>query len=255
MVLPDCRIPAMWQWVVAACFRPCVMLRPKMSGFPPMPANQGRINPLAGKVLDLVDLAFDIGIESNYDQWRSRVSQFLTHAVSPEIAGEFETISDPSWPLRRASQIGMLEGLVQKILQQDRSVYGLASPAGQVAQAVSLSRKVFVVHGHDTEAKESVARFIERLGLEPIILHEQPSSGRTLIEKFEVFADVGFAVVLLTPDDVGAAAGEESKLKARAAERSSRAWVLCGEAQAKPCVCSLQAGCRDTVRFSWRRLC
>src|ERR1035438_10530705 len=71
-----------------------------------------------------------------------------------------------------------------------------------------LTKKVFVVHGHDDEAKEKVARFLERLKLEPIILHEQPNEGRTVIEKFEVFADVGFAVVLLTPDDVGALASE-----------------------------------------------
>src|SRR5882724_3248104 len=76
-------------------------------------------------------------------------------------------------------------------------------------------KRVFVVHGRDNETKESTARFLERLELEPIILHEQPSSGRTVIEKFEVYSDVGFAVVLLTPDDVGRLA-TEPKLKGRA---------------------------------------
>jgi predicted nucleotide-binding protein len=95
----------------------------------------------------------------------------------------------------------MLEGLVQKILQGPAtSVSGSVSRA-QLAPETLLSKKVFVVHGHDDGAKETVARFIERLGLEAIILHEHPNSGNTLIEKFEVFADVGFAVVLLTPDD------------------------------------------------------
>lgn len=68
-----------------------------------------------------------------------------------------------------------------------------------------VSKQVFVVHGHDEEAKQSVARCLEKLELEAIILHEQPSRGRTIIEKFEDYADVGFAVVLLTPDDMGAA--------------------------------------------------
>lgn len=63
------------------------------------------------------------------------------------------------------------------------------------------SRKVFVVHGHDDAMTQSVARFLERLDLEAVILHEQPSKGRTVIEKFEAHSDVGFAVVLLTPDD------------------------------------------------------
>lgn len=61
---------------------------------------------------------------------------------------------------------------------------------------------VFIVHGHDNEPKEAVARLLPLLGLNPIILHEQANKGRTLIQKFrEVAADAGFAVVLLTPDD------------------------------------------------------
>ena len=65
------------------------------------------------------------------------------------------------------------------------------------------SGKVFVVHGYDGEARESVARFLLELDLKPIILHEQPNQGRTIIEKVEDHGDVGFAVVLLTADDVG----------------------------------------------------
>jgi len=70
-------------------------------------------------------------------------------------------------------------------------------------------RRVFLVHGHDPAARESVARFIEQLGLEVIVLHEQPSGGRTIIEKLEHQADVGFTLILLTPDDVGRAASDK----------------------------------------------
>jgi predicted nucleotide-binding protein len=72
---------------------------------------------------------------------------------------------------------------------------------GQSAMATD---RVFVVHGHDDLTKVTVARFIERLGLQAIILHEQANLGKTIIEKLEHHADVGFAVILLTPDDVGA---------------------------------------------------
>ncbi|MBN3755914.1 nucleotide-binding protein [Paraburkholderia sp. Tr-20389] len=65
--------------------------------------------------------------------------------------------------------------------------------------------RVFIVHGHHEALRESVARVVERLGLTPTILHEQPNSGRTIIEKFEAQADVDFAVVLLTGDDEGRA--------------------------------------------------
>jgi len=64
---------------------------------------------------------------------------------------------------------------------------------------------VFIVHGHDETAKINVARFVEKLGLKAIILHEQPNKGQTIIEKFESnAAEVGFAIVLLTPDDIAA---------------------------------------------------
>ncbi|MDX2144878.1 MAG: nucleotide-binding protein [Rhodospirillaceae bacterium] len=62
---------------------------------------------------------------------------------------------------------------------------------------------VFVVHGHDDGAKEKVARTLEQLGCVAVILHEQPNQGKTLIEKFERYSDVGFAVVIISGDDVG----------------------------------------------------
>lgn len=76
--------------------------------------------------------------------------------------------------------------------------------------------KIFIVHGHDVAVKETVARFITQLGLEPIILHEQPNEGNTIIEKFEKNADVYFAVVLLTPDDIGYPTGKSEASKSRA---------------------------------------
>lgn len=78
-----------------------------------------------------------------------------------------------------------------------------------------MSNKVFIVHGHDGEARETVARFLGSIGFDPIILHEQANKGRTIIEKVEANADVGFAVVLLTPDDLGRAKSD-SDLEPRA---------------------------------------
>jgi ActR/RegA family two-component response regulator len=66
-----------------------------------------------------------------------------------------------------------------------------------------LRRRVFIAHGHDDHAKQAVARFVERLSLRAIVLGEQPGMGRTVIEKFEDHSNVLFAIVLLTPDDVG----------------------------------------------------
>ena len=68
------------------------------------------------------------------------------------------------------------------------------------------TNKVFIVHGHNNEIKQTVARTITNLKLDPIILHEQPEQGRTIIEKFEKnSSDVNFAIILLTADDEGKA--------------------------------------------------
>ncbi len=76
--------------------------------------------------------------------------------------------------------------------------------------------KVFIVHGHDDGAKNEVARFVEKLRLEAVILHEQVNSGDTIIEKLEKHTDVGFAIVLYTSCDIGGVKTEPDKLKPRA---------------------------------------
>ncbi len=69
---------------------------------------------------------------------------------------------------------------------------------------IQKSDKIFIVHGHDEEMKQTVARTVEKLDLKPIILHEQANGGKTIIEKFEAHSnDVSFAIVLLSPDDQG----------------------------------------------------
>lgn len=76
--------------------------------------------------------------------------------------------------------------------------------------------KVFVVHGHNGQTKEKVARTLETLGLTPVILHEQPDGGKTIIEKFEKNGtSAGYAIILLTFDDEGKAK-DETNLKKRA---------------------------------------
>lgn len=76
--------------------------------------------------------------------------------------------------------------------------------------------QVFIVHGHDEEAKTKAARFVEKLGLEAIILHEKASSSRSIIEKIEEYSDVGFGIVLYTPCDIGGKQVENPELKSRA---------------------------------------
>lgn len=76
--------------------------------------------------------------------------------------------------------------------------------------------KVFIVHGHDNESKLEVARFITKLSFEPIILHEQVSGSKTIIEKIESYSDVGFGIVIYTPCDVGSKQSDSDNLQGRA---------------------------------------
>lgn len=96
-------------------------------------------------------------------------------------------------PIQRRvlNSIALLEQ-AQKSLKEDL----VNLPAADDTETVSgpedktvHSDRVFVVHGHDEGARESVARFLEKLGLEPVILHEQANRGRTIIEKIERHRD------------------------------------------------------------------
>jgi predicted nucleotide-binding protein len=106
----------------------------------------------------------------------------------------------------------MIEGARKDL--EDCVTSGERSRAPSALAAVG--RKAFLVHGRDHGTMETVARFLERLGLQAVILHEQANRGQTLLEKFEANADVGFAVVLLTPDDSGYPADKPLEIKPRA---------------------------------------
>ena len=79
------------------------------------------------------------------------------------------------------------------------------------------SKQVFVVHGRDHGTLAEVKQVLSQLGLEPVILQDLPNQGRTIIEKFEDYAQVGFAVVICTPDDEGklAQGGREPQPRVR----------------------------------------
>lgn len=161
-----------------------------------------------------------------YQKWRDFNSELLRRMFDqPEYAEAFDRIGHigiyvlgaPSYWADDAQEfydkvqgrIDYLDNLAERIelipLAPGVETPAIVQPAGRfkAARGERTSSKVFIVHGRDEEAKAVVARFVERCGLIPVILHEQTDQGRTIIEKFEQESDVGFAVVLLTPDDVG----------------------------------------------------
>src|SRR5579864_104267 len=156
---------------------------------------------------------------SDFEQWDREVAEWLDEncpgtgfsaqwssiSTSPLVTGRNYYDDDQSWQrFRKAVQAGLeFLGKVGAALQQKS--FG----AGK-ARSPSISKRVFLVHGHNEGVREKVARFLEKLGLNVIILHEQPNKGRTIIEKFAEYADVAYAVVLLTADDVGGIKGTDT---------------------------------------------
>jgi predicted nucleotide-binding protein len=112
------------------------------------------------------------------------------------------------------TQLSRLDGLIE-LLTTEVQLRGRGTINHEVEV---MGHRIFLVHGHDQAALQETARFLERLDQDVVILREQPNQGRTIIEKFEEYADVGFAVILLTPDDRGGTAAQAydaQKLRAR----------------------------------------
>jgi predicted nucleotide-binding protein len=114
-------------------------------------------------------------------------------------------------PEERLIDAGLIPSPVKEV--------SIALVNGEISQktAAPAQKGVFIVHGHDETALQTAARFVEKLGLETIILREKPSQGKTVIEKFEHYAgQAGYAIVLLTPDDVGYAQDQPNTDQKRA---------------------------------------
>lgn len=144
------------------------------------------------------------------------VALYIELIYDVEVKDKFLKLIEPGktqTSLKR--MIAFLHSLEDRLFANSLAPSGKKAATDKYENAKS-TKSVFIVHGHDNEAKESVARFISKLGLEPIILHEQSNSGKALIDKLESNAEeISFAVVLLTPDDKGAAF-DSSEYKHRA---------------------------------------
>lgn len=159
--------------------------------------------------------------EADYKRWNDYNAELLKRIFSADdFFGEYDfaiygapvSPGGPTpWQLVVPSRITCLESIIDRLDLIEAPEESDAAQAETRQDAAIDSRKVFVVHGRDEIAKQTVARFLTAIELTPIILHEQPSQGMTLIEKFEAHSDVGFAVVLVTPDDRGGLAEDATK--------------------------------------------
>ena len=157
--------------------------------------------------------------------WRATTVRLLTDVVDTSELTNLERINSTSWESDAALFEEFMVELRKDVeelpehylISSSESPYNFFPADNGDHQPAQHGSKVFVIHGHDTVSKLDVSRTVEKLGLEAIVLHEQPNVGATIIEKFETHAaEVGFAIAILTPDDEGHPINKADEKKARA---------------------------------------
>jgi len=159
----------------------------------------------------------EVAISNTFGENARHVKDFTSISYSLQ----FYTPEIPDSAFQRAyingleSATSVLQSMIEEV-EEYWEAESITPNSPQSPTVPTRTQDIFIIHGRDDGAKETVARFVTTLGLKPIILHEQSNQGRTIIEKFERHAQVGFAIALLTPDDVGALQGHENDLSPRA---------------------------------------
>lgn len=156
----------------------------------------------------------NIGGEFASEYIRSLNSISFTPVVYPAS----EVLKRETWDSGKQDLLGVLNTIKREIELFATDVTEKQDELNpEETPVMEKTKKVFIVHGHDDAMKLDVARTIEKLKLEAIILHEQDDEGKTVIEKFETNAiDCGFAVVLLSPDDIAFQRNKEENKNYRA---------------------------------------
>lgn len=202
------------------------------------PLGQPEVDPATGKRLietrirkgQLLLLQSQPLTSDEYEKWELITENYLIKAFgknSPNVKKVMDvgalliaTVQSEAWWEERrtknlTSQIALLEGLAE-LLGTELNLCKEASNTSTEAPRPK-GHRIFLVHGHDESALHKVEQFLGCLGQDVVILRKQANEGRTIIEKFEDYADVGFAVVLLTADDRGGSvSASHSDLQSRA---------------------------------------
>lgn len=165
-------------------------------------------------------------LSNNYSKWTAFNSELLRRLFTTEDAAKEYEYWGVMAISRREPSLG--EKIAEKYKDIDKKIHRLDSiierleliplgnsvtptPQEKTGAAGAKSNKVFVVHGHDEISKTNLEVFLHEIGLEPVVLHRQADVGLTVIEKFEKHSDVGYAFILLTPDEVAYLAAEQAK--------------------------------------------
>ncbi len=193
-----------------------------------------KIKKINDQITELKNLTCRDSNDPNFKKWRrdtivaleyifgnesDQVSEFkdilffsLSFNLYEEDEDSFQVFKDGSF-----SADAILNSMLKEIIEYGSGEEEVVSTI-QIENSSSLRNdKIFIVHGHNEILREQSLSLLSTLELESIILHDQPNKGQTLIEKFESNSDVGYALILLTSDDIGCKKDEDyDKLSYRA---------------------------------------
>jgi len=166
--------------------------------------------------------------------WKTRIENILSKNFSPNSApialmrkGLAQRTQGNGPDKFKTAKDHLLAALKQSMAILEDDIFNEIQDKKSVSKKAAYSNKVFIVHGHDHMLKVELENFLKEIGLEPIVLHRQADQGKTIIEKFEHYSDVGYAFILLTPDEISYLASEEEKEdSARMKEKRARPNVI-----------------------------
>jgi len=168
-------------------------------------------------IIDEVDVLIDKKVSSSdpeFEAWQTKTERFLISKFGQDSI-EHKKFNDTSFSLRLFTLDTPHSDFVDACIRGLRTTKAILLTYLEEIEEISAPQnntivndtyeKIFIVHGHDGELKQEVARIIEKQGVDAIILSEQANRGRTIIEKFEDYSDVSGAICLFTADDFGRA--------------------------------------------------
>lgn len=165
-------------------------------------------------------------LQREWDGWDLEAAREIIDKQAKMLSASVEILEDEDPPAQSITVRSIIPALPQHLVDRGEELREnrtgrertQKSPAKAQRTLKPINKKVFIVHGQNKGVREEVARYVENLDLEAIVLEEKPNEGRTVIEKFEDYSEVGFAIVLLTGDDQGGRKGqshESQSLRAR----------------------------------------
>lgn len=170
--------------------------------------------------------------EREKTKWHKFNSNYLMNCFNTDcIAKEYDSVNTPDLTINSSiyQKTKSFKMSLHRLIDHLESIKdglsffqeNLEQEAFSIEKQSFKTNKIFIVHGHDETLKHKVARFVNKLELEAIILDEQANEGMTIIEKFEQHAkNAGYAIVLLTHDDMGYPKDTPSNIKPRARQNA-----------------------------------